>query len=154
MRRLNPGVFEPLVYLVQKPQSFRVVGLGGLLLFSVLMLLQAFSRGIGFGLIGLLLLALLSVETSLTACRRCRHYGTWHCLGQGMLASRMFPRVSPGAEEWQYQAHLFLLAVYLIYGLFWLWHRPGLGLIFTLWVPLFLVSAEAPNGFSWRAKRA
>ncbi len=153
MRRMNPGIFEPLVYLVQKPQSFRVVGLGGLFVFSVLMLFEAFSYGLGFGLIGLLLLAVLSIETSLTACRRCRHYATWHCLGQGMLASRMFPRVGFGAQEWQYHFHLSLLALYLVYGLFWLWHRPVMGLVFTLWVPLFLISADAPNGFSWRAKR-
>lgn len=154
MRRLNPGVFEPLVYLVQKPQSFRLIGLGGLALFSVLMLYQAFSHGAGYGLVGLLLLAALWLETSLTACRRCRYYGTWHCLGQGMLASKVFPRVQGGAGELQYQAHLTMLGAYLIYGLFWLWHVPTLGLIFTLWVPLLLMSADAPNGFSWRAKRA
>lgn len=154
MRRLNPGVFEPLVYLVQKPQSFRLIGLGGFALFSVLMLYQAFSHGAGYGLLGLLLLAALWLESSLTACRRCRYYATWHCLGQGMLASKVFPRVQGGASEWQYHVHLATLGTYLLYGLFWLWHVPALGIIFTLWVPLLLMSADAPNGFSWRAKRA
>lgn len=153
MRRLNPGIFEPLVYLVQKPRSFRLIGLGGLFLFSVLMLYQAFSHRAGFGVIGLLLAAALWMESSLTACRRCRHYGSWHCLGQGVLAAKMFPRLSYGAQEWQYHAHLAMLATYLLFGLFWLWHAPVLGLIFTLWIPLFLISASAPNGFSWRAKR-
>jgi hypothetical protein len=154
MRRLNPGVFEPLVYLLQKPQSFRLIGLGGLAIFSVLMLFQAFIHGPRYGLAGLLLLAALWLESSLTTCRRCRYYGTWHCLGQGMLVSKIFPHVEGGAGELQYQAHLALLGAYLLYGLFWLWHVPALGLIFTLWVPLLLISADAPNGFSWRAKRA
>jgi len=154
MRRLYPGVFEPVVYLVQKPQSFRVIGLGGLALFSVLMLSEAFSHGAGYGLLGLVLLGALWLETSLTACRRCRFYGTWHCLGQGLLASKVFPRVANGASDLQYQAHLVLLGIYLIYGLFWLWHAPALGFIFTLWIPLLLISADALNGFSWRANRA
>jgi hypothetical protein len=154
MRRLNPGIFEPLVYLIQKPQAFRLIGLGGLALFSVLMLSEAFSHGAGYGFAGLLLLGALWLESSLTACRRCRHYGTWFCLGQGMLVSKIFPRVESGASELQYQAHLATLGVYLLYGLFWLWHVPALGFIFTLWIPLLLLSADALNGFSWRAKRA
>jgi hypothetical protein len=154
MRRLNPGIFEPLVYLFQKPQSFRVIGLGGLALFTVLMLIESFAHGAGYGLIGLLLLGVLWLETSLTACRRCRHYGTWHCLGQGMAVSNVFPRIQGGVDELRYQVHLGTLGVYLLYGLFWLWHSPALGLIFTLWVPLLLLSADAPNGFSWRARGA
>jgi hypothetical protein len=154
MRRLNPGIFEPLVYLIQKPQAFRLIGIGGLVVFTVLMLYQAFIHGIGYGLIGLLLLGVFWLESSLDACRRCRHYGTWHCLGQGMLTSRIFPRVQIGAGELLYQVHLATLGLYLVYGLFWLWHAPALGLIFTLWIPLLLISADVPNGFSWRAKRA
>src|SRR5690349_9507037 len=153
MRRINPGIFEPLVYLVQKPESFRLIGLGGLALFSLLMLYQAFAHGAGYGLLGLLLLGALWLETSLTACRRCRHYGTWHCLGQAVLVSRIFPRQTNAAGELQFQAHLVMLGVYLLYGLFWLWHAPLLGFLFTLWVPLLLISADVPNGFSWRATR-
>jgi hypothetical protein len=154
MRRLNPGIFEPLVYLIQKPQSFRLVGLGGLLLFSLLMLFQAFSHGVTYGIAGLLLMAALWLESSLTACRRCRYYGNWHCLGQGVLAAKVLPRVSTGAGERLFQLHLVTLGIYLAYGLFWLWHAPILGIIFTLWVPLLLISVQAPNGFSWRAKQA
>jgi hypothetical protein len=150
MRRLNPGIFEPLVYLLQKPESFRLIGLGGLALFSVLMLYQAFAHGAGYGVLGLLLLGALWLESSLTACRRCRHYGTWHCLGQGMLVSRIFARRSDNAGDFQYHAHLGMLGLYLLYGLFWLWHAPLLGFLFTIWVPMLLVSANAPNGFSWR----
>ena len=153
MRRLNPGIFEPLVYLIQKPQSFRLIGLGGLLLFSILMLSEAFSHGLTYGIAGLVLLAALWLESSLTACRRCRHYGTWHCLGQGILAAKVFPRVKMSAGEPLFQIHVAMLAVYLAYGLFWIWHAPILGIIFTLWVPLLLISAQAPNGFSWRAKQ-
>src|SRR5260370_39024652 len=82
MRRINPGIFEPLVYLVQKPESFRLIGLGGLALFSLLMLYQAFADGAGYGLLGLLILRGLWLETILAACRRCRHFGTWAGLGQ------------------------------------------------------------------------
>jgi hypothetical protein len=154
MRRINPGIFEPAVYVVQKPESFRLIGLGGLALFSILMLYQAFIRSAGFGLLGLLLLGALWLETSLTACRRCRHYATWHCLGQAVLVSRIFPRLERGVGDFRYQAHLAMLAIYLLYGLFWLWHVPMLGFLFTLWVPLLLISADVPNGFSWRAGRA
>jgi hypothetical protein len=70
-----------------------------------------------------------------------------------MVVPKIFPRVDTGASEFQYQAHLAMLGAYLLYGLFWLWHVPALGLIFTLWVPLLLISAEARNGFSWRARR-
>jgi hypothetical protein len=153
MRRINPGIFEPAVYLLQRPRSFRVIGLGGLALFSVLMLYEAFAHGAGYGLLGLLLLGALWLETSLTACRRCRHYGTWHCLGQAVLVSGIFPRLSGGVNDMRYQAHLAMLAIYLLYGLFWLWHAPLLGVVFTLWVPILLISADAPNGFSWRAAR-
>ncbi len=153
MRRFNPGIFEPLVYIVQKPQSFRIIGLGGLGLFTVLMLYQAFSRGAGYGMAGLLLLGVLWLESSTTACRRCRHYGTWHCLGQAIVVSRIFPRVHSGAGRLLYQTHLAALGVYLLYGLFWLWHVPVLGILFTLWIPLLLISADAPNGFSWRSSR-
>ncbi len=154
MRRLNPGIFEPLVYLIQKPRSFRLVGLGGLLLFSIVMLSEAFGHGVRYGLAGLVLLAALWVESSLTACRRCRYYGTWHCLGQGMLAAKVFPRIGIGAGEALFQLHIATLGIYLFYGLFWIWHTPILGIIFTLWVPLLLISAQAPNGFSWRARKA
>jgi hypothetical protein len=153
MRRINPGIFEPFVYLIQRPQSFRVIGLGGLALFSLLMLYQAFAHGAGYGLLGLLLLGALWLETSLTACLRCRHYGGWHCLGQAVLVSKAFPRVQGGVGETQFQAHLAMLGIYLVYGLFWLWHAPALGFLFTLWVPLLLISADVPNGFSWRARR-
>ena len=46
-----------------------------------------------------------------------------------------------------------MLGIYLAYGLFWLWHAPALGFLFTFWVPLLLISADVPNGFSWRARR-
>ena len=154
MRRLNPGIFEPLVYLVQKPQSFRLVGIGGLIAFTIVMLYQAFSHAVLYGFAGVVLLGLLWLESSFTVCRRCRFYGTWHCLGQGRSVSKIFSRVSIGASESQYRMHLAALSVYLLYGLFWLWHVPALGIIFTLWIPLLLISADAPNGFSWRAKRA
>jgi hypothetical protein len=35
-RQLNPGRFEPFVYLLKKPAMFRVIGLGGFVLFTIL----------------------------------------------------------------------------------------------------------------------
>jgi hypothetical protein len=43
-----------------------------------------------------------------------------------------------------------LTAAFLFYAVFWLWHSIALGVIFTLWFPLAVVSAIAPGGFSWR----
>jgi Na+/melibiose symporter-like transporter len=90
-------------------------------------------------------------EASTNICRRCRFYGTWHCLGQGMLVSRMFPRIDDRLGESGTILHGALLTAFFAYGLFWLWHEPVLGFIFTLWVPIALVTATAPAGFSWRA---
>lgn len=150
MRR-NPGPFEPFIYILQTPIMFRVVGLGGLLLFTIIVLSIAFEHSAGAAVFGLALMGALWFEASANVCRRCRFYGTWHCLGQGMLASKLFSRIDERLGEPGTMLHGALLAAYLIYGLFWLWHAPMLGFIFTLWVPIALVTATAPAGFSWRA---
>ena len=46
MRR-NPGPFEPFIYLLQTPAMFRVVGLGGLILFSIFALSIASGHSAG-----------------------------------------------------------------------------------------------------------
>ena len=151
MQRFNPGPFEPLVYFLQKPISFRIIGVGGFALFTILALGKAAAHGAGSLRFGLALLGALWLESSLSVCRRCRFYGTWHCLGQGMLVSKLFAARPPGVTESQLRAHLGLVAAFLLYGLFWLWHSPILGLLFTLWVPLALISALPPGReFSWR----
>lgn len=149
--RLNPGPFEPLVYLLQTPVMFRVVGLGGLVLFSILAFSIAAEHSTGAAIFGLVLMGALWFESSTDVCRRCRFYGTWHCLGQGMLVSKLFSRIDTRLGETRTMLHGGLLGAYLIYGLFWLWHEPMLGFIFTLWVPIALITATSPTGFSWRA---
>jgi hypothetical protein len=149
--RLNPGPFEPFVYLLQTPAVFRVVGLGGFVLFSIIALSIAGEHRAGAAIFGLVLMGALWYEASTNICRRCRFYGTWHCLGQGMLVSRMFPRIDDRLGESGTILHGALLTAFFAYGLFWLWHEPVLGFIFTLWVPIALVTATAPAGFSWRA---
>jgi len=149
--RLNPGPFEPFVSILQTPAMFRVVGLGGLVLFSIVALSIASGHSAGAAISGLALMGALWFEASSNVCRRCRFYATWHCLGQGMLVSKLFSRIDERLGEWGTMLHSALLAAYLIYGLFWLWHAPMLGFIFTLWVPIALVTASAPAGFSWRA---
>jgi hypothetical protein len=152
--RPNPGPFEPFFYLLQTPLSFRVLGVVGFVLFTILFLRIAGSYGTAYAIIGLVLLGALWFEASTNACRRCRFYGTWHCLGQGVLVSRLFGRIESKLSEPGVIRHAALAAVYVAYGLFWIWHRPALGVLFTLWVPLAFISATSPSGFSWRAKRS
>ncbi|WP_331584198.1 hypothetical protein [Candidatus Binatus sp.] len=65
--------------------------------------------------------------------------------------SKLFSRIDERLGESGTMLHGVLLAAYFTYGLFWLWHEPMLGFIFTLWVPIALITATAPAGFSWRA---
>lgn len=151
MQRLNPGPFEPIVYLLQKPTAFRIIGVGGFALFAILTLERAAAAGAADLMIALAILGTLWLESSLDVCRKCRFYGTWHCLGQGMLASKLFAPVPPGVTDARLRIHLGLIGAFLVYGLFWIWHSPLLGLLFTLWIPFALISALPPGrDFSWR----
>jgi hypothetical protein len=47
--------------------------------------------------------------------------------------------------------HFGLAAIYLIYGLFWMWHGNAPGILFTMWAALFVMSAIPPDGFSWKS---
>src|SRR6266403_2972755 len=134
--RINPGPFEPVVYLLQRPAMFRAIGLGGFVLFAILALsIAALHGGAGALMVGLVILGALWVETSANICRRCRFYGTWHCLGQGMAVSKMFSRIVAGVADSGAMLHALLEAAFFLYGLFWMWHLPMLGFIFTLWIP-------------------
>jgi len=152
--RPNPGPFEPFFYLLQTRVSFRVLGILGLLLFTILFLRIAGSYGAIYPIIGIVLMGAFWLESSAKVCRRCRFYGTWHCLGQGELVSHLFSRIESKLSEPGVILHASLAALYVLYGLFWIWHRPLLGLLFTLWVPLAFISATSPSGFSWRKKRS
>ena len=153
--RFNPGPFEPVVYLLQKPVMFRAIGIGGLLLFTILAFSIAISHGgTGALMLGLILLGALWLETSTNICRRCRFYGTWHCLGQGMAVSKLFSRIDAGVSDSGALLHVLLQVAFFLYGLFWMWHSPLLGFIFTLWIPIALITATSPAGFSWRAAKA
>jgi hypothetical protein len=150
MARPNPGPFEPVIYVIQTPMFFRIVGMGGLVLFVVLSLAIAAAHGAGYFFIGLVLFTANWLDLTVGMCRRCRHYGTWHCGGQGMIVARLFSRSSTLIGDLRMRAHFILTALLLLYCLFWLWHSILLGIIFTIWVPLAAISAIAPNGFSWR----
>jgi hypothetical protein len=154
MARPNPGPFEPLIYFLQTPASFRIIGMGGLALFTLLFLYQAAHSGDRYVAYGLFLLAALWLESGSGPCRSCQHYGTWHCAGQGVAVSMLFaPRRTRISAPRAY-LHVALASVYILYGLFWLWHAPLLGFLFTLWVPAAAISAIAPNGYSWLASDA
>jgi|SRR5690348_2179656 len=150
MARLNPGPFEPVVYLIQTPLAFRIVGVGGAALFALSFLTIAVHHGAGYAIFGLVLLGAFWFESSMTVCRRCRFYGTWHCGGQGVLVSRLFDARAPGVADPRLYLHAAIAIGLVLYGLFWIWHRPLLGAVFTLWLPLAILSAIPPNGFSWR----
>jgi hypothetical protein len=152
MTRLNPGPFEPLVYMVQSPGFFRVFGLGGFALFTIVSLAIAARHGFIYFAIGLILFLANWYDLSISICRRCRFYGTWHCLGQGMLVSRMFTRLDNPIDETRMRLHFTLSALFVVYSLFWLWHSIFLGILFTLWLPIAVLSGTRPGGFSWRAR--
>jgi hypothetical protein len=101
--------------------------------------------------LGLVILGALWFETSANICRRCRFYGTWHCLGQGMAVSKLFSRIDAGVGDSGAMLHALLEAAFFLYALFWIWHLPMLGFIFTLWIPVALITATSRVGFSWRA---
>jgi hypothetical protein len=151
--RPNPGPFEPLFYFLQTPMVYRIVGIGGFVLFSLSFLAIASDHSGGALLLGLLLLAAFWLESSVNICRRCRFYGTWHCVGQGMAVSKLFAPARGGIGEPGVMLHAAVAAIYVLYGLFWMWHEPLLGFLFTLWVPVAFISATTPTGFSWRAKQ-
>jgi hypothetical protein len=151
MPRRNPGPFEPIIYIIQTPAFFRIVGIGGLVLFTIIFLSKAATHSAGAFIFGLALLAVLWIESTLTVCRRCRHFGTWHCAGQGIAAARLFSRLTPGVGWPRVMLHFGLVALYLIYGLFWMWHGIATGIVFTLWVALFVMSTIPADGFSWKS---
>jgi hypothetical protein len=151
MPRRNPGPFEPIIYVIQTPVFFRVVGIGGLVLFTIVFLGKAAAHSAGAFIFGLALLAALWIESTLTVCRRCRHFGTWHCAGQAMIAARLFTPLPRGIGKPRALLHFGLAAIYLIYGLFWMWHGITAGTIFTLWAALFVISAFPSDGFSWKS---
>jgi hypothetical protein len=153
MPRRNPGPFEPIGYITRTPAFFRIVGLGGLVLFTIIFLDKAAAHSAGAFIVGLALLAALWIESTLTVCRRCRHFGTWHCAGQAIIAARLFTPLPPGIGQPRVMLHFGLAAIYLIYGLFWIWHGHGIaaGTLFTLWAALFVMSAIPPDGFSWKS---
>src|SRR5271168_3374376 len=128
MARHNPGPFEPVVYLIQSPKFFRIVGMGGFALFTFLSLAIAAVHGAGYFLIGLLLFAANWFDLSVGMCRRCRHYATWHCGGQAIIVSRLFARSPTTIDDSRMRAHFILTALFILYGLFWLWHSALLGL--------------------------
>ena len=62
MPRRNPGPFEPIVYIIRTPAFFRIVGIGGLLLFTIVFLGKAAAHSAGAFIFGLALLAALWSE--------------------------------------------------------------------------------------------
>jgi hypothetical protein len=152
--RSNPGPFEPFVYVLQTRASYRALGLGGLALLSILAFSIAAAHSDAAVLLGFVLLGALWYEASTNICRRCRFYGTWHCLGQGMIVARLYSRLAGGVSEAGVTLHAAVAAVYLLWALYWLWHWPLLGALFTIWLPLALISTTTPQGYSWRALKA
>lgn len=127
--RINPGPFEPFVYFLQTLASFRIIGIGGLVVFTILFLQIAAAHGALYAILGLILLAAL-------------------------LASWKYTSTGGGIGEHPTTLHAALVAIYILYGLIWMWHHPALGVLFTLWVPFAYLTTTSPAGSSWRAKEA
>jgi len=151
MSRRNPGPFEPIIYVIQTPAFFRIVGIGGLVVFTIVFLAEAATHSAGAFALGVALLAAMWMESSLVVCRRCRYFGTWHCGGQAKIVERLFKPLPPGISGPRAKLHFGLLAFYLAYGLFWTWHAVATGILFSLWAALFVMSAIPADGFSWKA---
>src|SRR5487761_944931 len=126
--RINPGPFEPFVYLLQTRGSFRIIGIGGLVLFTIAFLSIAWPHGAIYVIAGVILLA-------------------------AMLAARMIGRTGAAVGASQTTLDAALAAIYILYGLIWMWHRPALGFVFTLWVPLAFLSTTSPARTSGRASQ-
>lgn len=117
--RINPGPFEPFVYLLQTPASFRVLGVGGLVVFTILFFLIAWPHGASYVIVGLVLLV-------------------------AMLATRTLGRTGKDIGASNTTLDAVLAAIFVFYGLIWMWHRPALGFVFTLWAPLAFLSTTSP----------
>lgn len=98
--------------------------------------------GIGFG---------WWLEAGLTVCVRCKHYGTWHCAGQGMLVSKVFSRRPPGLPRWRIVAHFVTDAIAFFFPQYWIVTRLGWGIAALTWLYLvFMIVASVPkNGPSY-----
>jgi hypothetical protein len=117
--RINPGPFEPFVYLLQTRASFRILGIGGLVLFTILFFLIAWQHGASYVIVGLILLV-------------------------AMLAARTLGRTGNDIGASNTTLDAALAAIFVLYGLIWMWHRPALGVVFTLWAPLAFLSTTSP----------
>jgi len=126
--RINPGPFEPFVYLLQTRGSFRIIGIGGLVLFTIAFLSIAWLHGAIYVIAGIILLA-------------------------AMLAARTLGRTDAAVGKSETTLDAVLAAIFILYGLIWMWHRPALGFVFTLWVPLAFLSTTSPARTSGRASQ-
>jgi hypothetical protein len=117
--RINPGPFEPFVYLLQTRRSFRIIGIGGLILFTILFFAIAWPHGASYVIVGIILLA-------------------------AMLFARTLGRTGAAVGASETTLDAVLVAIYILYGLIWMWHRPALGVVFTLWAPLAFLSTTSP----------
>jgi hypothetical protein len=59
MPRKNPGPFEPVLYVIHTQVFFRVIGVGGPVLFTLVFLTKAAEHSAGAFVFGLALLAAL-----------------------------------------------------------------------------------------------
>lgn len=86
------------------------------------------------------------LEASLTVCRRCKHYGTWHCAGQGMLVSKVFSKKPAGLPKWRIVAHFVTDAVAFFFPQYWIITQLGLGVAALTWAFLiFMIVASVPR---------
>jgi hypothetical protein len=92
------------------------------------------------------ILAVWWFEAASTVCVRCRHYGTWHCAGMGMLVSKVMRRRPPGVPRWRVIFHFSVDAVAFFFPIPWIYWRFGAaGVALALAYLVFIVVASVPK---------
>lgn len=152
--RYASHMLRKLLDLWLAPKTFRLL-LSSFPLYAIIAVISLWERGIFPLLAWVGIIVAWWFEASLTVCRRCRHYGTWHCAGQGMLVSKVFSRRPPGLPRWRIVAHFLADAVVFFFPQPWIYWRFGLGVCAATWAYLLLlvVAAFPREGASYNSGR-
>lgn len=146
----RPGILRLGLDRWMSPTSFRLALITTPLYLSV-GVVSLYQLGVGYLVAYLALGALWWLESSLTVCRRCQHFDTWHCGGQAKIVARLFQRRRDRIGRGRLFAHLLfdtlmllgpLVSGALVFGV-------AAAVPCALWVVFSAVSAMPRGGFSY-----